>query len=211
MEGYRVDYLRPVVDAELRGRAIDKALPVLRKRKFDAIAVRGMSGATIGAILADRLDKDLYLVRKGNEVESSHSSYKVEGPDGPIDYIIVDDFVATGATIEAVLLDMTKYFPHAKCVGLYLWRDAEFNDHYLTRSESRVADVLAAERAAISTAPATAPAKPFNPPYSKQTFTYVGWDEVAAVEKQLIDDLMRREELAILSGTRVALDIETRK
>jgi len=68
--------------------------------EFDAIAFRGMSGAMVAPILAHLLGKTLIMVRKG---ENCHSCHGVEGDAGADSYIIVDDFLSTGDTIEQIV------------------------------------------------------------------------------------------------------------
>lgn len=66
---------------------------------FDAIAFSGYSGALFAPIIAYRLNKHVIIVRK--DAEESHSSMCVEGfiPQG-VRYIIIDDFISTGLTIQ---------------------------------------------------------------------------------------------------------------
>ena len=60
--------------------------------KFDAIAVCGASGMLIGSVVADKLGKNIILVRKKSD--KNHSAYKVEGPkDGR--YLVLDDLIET--------------------------------------------------------------------------------------------------------------------
>lgn len=76
---------------------------------YDAIAVSGNSGSIMAGILSINLDKPIIVVRKG---ESCHGE-QVELPslnwDGtnfteqPRRYIIVDDGISSGATIQRIL------------------------------------------------------------------------------------------------------------
>lgn len=81
--------------------------------EFNSIAVRGMSGAVVAPILSLQFRKPLSLIRKPRftnegvpETEDSHSSRKVEGWIGGGPYIIVDDLIDTGATIDAIVDSM---------------------------------------------------------------------------------------------------------
>jgi len=81
--------------------------------KFDAIAVCGMSMALVAPTIADRLNKNLILVRKGGE--RTHSDLRVEGVrDGR--YIIIDDIIDTGDTLLRVTEQIEKFNKYAVCV-----------------------------------------------------------------------------------------------
>lgn len=67
--------------------------------KFKTIVVRGLSGIVPGAIVAHTMGKNLCVIRKPNE--TTHG-YRVEG-EFKKPYIILDDFVVTGATIAAIM------------------------------------------------------------------------------------------------------------
>lgn len=122
---YAQDCLAP----DSRNIVVAEALRVLEPHaeEFDAIAFQGMSGAVIAPILACFMEKYLIFVRKGDSYgecgvgESCHSSNKVEGPCGPVRFLIVDDFIAGGNTMKRIYKQVRKYNPLAVCVGIYLW------------------------------------------------------------------------------------------
>jgi len=95
------------------GRAFGK----LRKElKFDAIAFTGSSGAAIAFYLAIEHEIPLIYVRK--EAEESHGNI-IEGTTmaGTIKkYLIVDDFVCSGATVCRIIKAITA---RAKTRGAY--------------------------------------------------------------------------------------------
>lgn len=103
----------------------------LYKIEFDTIAFRGMSGALIAPTVAMELGKELLMVRK--KQAEAHSSYMVEGNIESNKYIIIDDLIASGATIRNTVftLDEEKASQEAhgyfvgemKCVGIILYRD----------------------------------------------------------------------------------------
>jgi|KBSSwiStaDraftv2_1062776.scaffolds.fasta_scaffold378401_2 adenine/guanine phosphoribosyltransferase-like PRPP-binding protein len=79
------------------------------RQEFDYVLVTGLSGIVPGAIFCHQHDKQLVVQRKRGE--SSHGT-TVEGPydwdDLPTkkehkEYIIIDDFMASGATLERLL------------------------------------------------------------------------------------------------------------
>lgn len=79
--------------------AVVKRLYPIR-HTFDSIAFRGASGALVAPAVAAKLGKHLLLVRKG---EGSHSYHQVEGNVATEKYIIIDDIVASGETVEAIV------------------------------------------------------------------------------------------------------------
>jgi hypothetical protein len=103
---------------ELAGRA-------LAKYEFDSIAFRGVSGTILGAPIALLMNKEMVLVRKDGD--DTHSYYGVEGNKNVRRYIIVDDFVSTGATAEAIISKIKEFAPAAECLGLlqtrYVYED----------------------------------------------------------------------------------------
>ena len=111
-------YLNKVIIDKYRINIIDKALKVLKpfEDKFDSIAFRGMSGATIAPILAHLLHKNLIICRKNKK--ECHSKIKVEQPLTYKKYLIVDDFVYTGDTIKNIIKDIDC---NLKLFGLYLY------------------------------------------------------------------------------------------
>lgn len=96
--------------------------------RFTHVAVRGVSGCAIGGAVAVNLRKGLIVVRKPNV--ASHSNIDAEGVPINIgfNYIIVDDFVATGETLAATVDSIQKSNPSAKCVGVVMY------DHCFVKS-----------------------------------------------------------------------------
>ena len=78
--------------------------------EYDYIALRGSSGVSLATALAIALGKPIVIVRKPGE--SSHGT-DVVFPEGPFltdgrYYIIVDDFISTGATVAAIVERLTQ-------------------------------------------------------------------------------------------------------
>jgi len=91
-----------------------KFLKTINKR-YDSIAFTGMSGALVAPILAYKLNKHLLLVRKENE--ERHSWQDVEGFTKCSKYIIVDDFIVSGKTVERIQEKVFEDYPAARCIG----------------------------------------------------------------------------------------------
>lgn len=97
------------------------------KKTFDAIAIRGFSGALIGPTVAGLLNKDLVIVRK--MTESSHSMRSIEGyVSDNLKYIIVDDFISSGNTIEQIKQSIGLKMKDAKLVGIVVYNQNFLSD-----------------------------------------------------------------------------------
>lgn len=121
-------YLKSALSWPLRKQLIDRAVEVLIPHvdQFDAVVFRGISGALVGPSIADRLEKDICVVRKR---ENSHSCYMVEGRIGR-PFLIVDDVMMTGETARTILRayrdcqqNPRREIP--RCAGIYLYRASE--------------------------------------------------------------------------------------
>jgi orotate phosphoribosyltransferase len=108
-------------------RAIEKHYPQFR---FEAIAFRGMSGALIAPMVAEAMNKQLILVRKG---ESSHSDHEVEGYRIALDthYIILDDLISSGETVKVIVEKIHEHAPSLKCVGSFEYEKMHYGEDTL--------------------------------------------------------------------------------
>jgi adenine/guanine phosphoribosyltransferase-like PRPP-binding protein len=114
-----VEYLKDVIEEQ----AIE----------FDAIVVRGVSGAVIGGALSLALRKQLTVVRKRGVDCHSEIVGQCEGLlHAPHKYLIVDDFVATGKTLAHIVAEVGLGNAMAECVGFIPYhndyRDGEVRD-----------------------------------------------------------------------------------
>jgi len=116
-------YLRPIFTIEQYVRLVNKMARRLQRREFEAIAFRGTSGAAMAYPLSLKLKKPLICVRK----DGSHSSLRVEGAYGVRTYVIVDDLIDTGATMDKIIKGVKAAYVrnHEKlvpqCVGIFLY------------------------------------------------------------------------------------------
>lgn len=119
-----------------RDRTIEAAAKVLDKHDFDTIAVSGVSGLLLGPILAYMLDKNLAVVRK--EGESTHSCCLIEGHWGSR-YVIIDDFIASGATVNYIREKLNEHIDASglspQCVGFYGYDDRTYFSHFDQKSK----------------------------------------------------------------------------
>lgn len=105
----RSSYLSSAISGKNLAIALQKSIEMLTEfglDRFDSIAFRGMSGALLAPALCAALGKDVIIVRKD---DGSHSSHKVEGNSLCDRYIIVDDFISSGQTVN-ITMDMIKEF-----------------------------------------------------------------------------------------------------
>jgi len=119
----QTDYLRHVFDKEEFVRTLNNAENDIMEwgDDFDSIAFTGVSGAALAFPLSVSLDKSLLCVRKRGE--SNHSPFVVEGYIDTMSYIIVDDFVHSGATIRRIIREIKLVAPAAIAKGIYLYKD----------------------------------------------------------------------------------------
>jgi adenine/guanine phosphoribosyltransferase-like PRPP-binding protein len=109
-------YMRELIQTTWLKRIIQESSEFLSDKSFEAIAFSGNSGALLAAPLALALDKGLILVRKPDT--ECHSDYKVEGLKEASTYIIVDDFVASGSTVEFIRRRVEEWSPSIKLTGV---------------------------------------------------------------------------------------------
>lgn len=82
---------------------VKRVLALRAKHRFDSIAFTGISGAAVAFAVSAATGIPITCVRKRSSgSEASHSSCAVEGHVNMERYIIIDDFVDTGATLERV-------------------------------------------------------------------------------------------------------------
>ena len=117
-------YLQAALDPKHLKDFFQKAPAVLRQFQFEAIAFRGISGALVAPTLAHLMDKSLIVVRKPRLVEESHSFERVEGDHAATRYLLVDDFTNSGNTLRAILTDVHRFNPFARCIGMLFYYNA---------------------------------------------------------------------------------------
>ena len=125
--GYATQYRMSDVRkrAEYAARAINK---MMAETGATSVVVHGNSGVSCGfaALMLSDVDFNIVLLRKDND--NSHGS-PIEGPEGHFleRYLILDDFVSTGATLNRirdkiiVLHKQSNPGPAPECVGVVLY------------------------------------------------------------------------------------------
>ena len=123
------DYL--IQGFELIGRK--KAIKLAKKylgqisEEFDVIVCTGVSGLLMGPSIADAINKPFCVIRKDGD--STHSSTKIEGYiKDKTRYIIVDDFMETGTTIENIRTKINLYYNDCVFCGAWFYRTTKTID-----------------------------------------------------------------------------------
>ena len=108
-----------VLNHKTRNKIIIKAVCALRRitDSFDSIACCGTSGMMVVPQIAEILNKNIILVRKG---EKCYSEHLVEGV-APFRYIILDDLICSGSTVKHIKNTIKKEYTRAVCIGVYCY------------------------------------------------------------------------------------------
>lgn len=118
-------------------KAVDEAREFLKSSKvpeFDTIAVRGNSGAIFGGALSVALSVPLILVRKS--LENSHGGSYVQGYPESSRYLIIDDFMSSGETVNAIVDNIAEYRTMALPIGAWFY-EREGNNRFRTPAQIR--------------------------------------------------------------------------
>lgn len=108
--------------------AVNILVDNLKDVEYDSIAVRGVSGAVMGGCLSGQTGKQLTVVRKRGVDSHKECHGQCEGlQHGPHKYIIVDDFVSSGATLAHIISEIQLCNPEAECVGFIVYHEEKSN------------------------------------------------------------------------------------
>jgi len=112
-----------VLNHKARNKIIIKAVCDLRKiaDSFDSIACCGVSGLMVVPQIAELLNKNIVVVRKG---ERCYSEFHTEGA-APFRYIILDDLICSGGTVKYIKKTLKEEYPRSTCVGVYCYLPKE--------------------------------------------------------------------------------------
>lgn len=103
--------------------AVKKLRALKREHHFDAIAFRGSSGAALAFPLSYFLKVPLIHVRKGN---SHYGSGSIEGTISSKKFVIIDDFIDSGATVRKIIREVKKEMD-AKPVAICLYASSDYS------------------------------------------------------------------------------------
>jgi adenine/guanine phosphoribosyltransferase-like PRPP-binding protein len=118
------DHLAEMLVPETAELAISRAIKLLKSLlrgvngeqplDFDAIACSGISGLLFAPPVAKALGKTLLIVRKQ---KGEHSYQLVEGDHGAKRYIVLDDLICSGTTLDRIVSRIEDVNKGARCLG----------------------------------------------------------------------------------------------
>lgn len=124
------DYLDDVFVPELFQlmvpRVLQKARDIYKDHPYDAIAFTGVSGCAIGFLLGYTLNIPVICIRKTDQ-ESHYKSWccedqrAFEGFTATYRYLIVDDFVDSGRTVERIMEVINSNCGKCRCVAMLMF------------------------------------------------------------------------------------------
>lgn len=127
---YLCDVFSPSLFQTLVEETIRKAREIREDDAFDTIAFSGTSGCALGFILGHALDVPIICIRRHGEESHYHAwreenNRAFEGNSDTKRYLIVDDFIASGNTVNRIM-DIIRYNCglDAKCVAMLMYRQA---------------------------------------------------------------------------------------
>lgn len=121
-------------------RAIEKAHQIMIDHPFEAIAFTGTSGSAIAYILGYTLDVPLICIRKDTEKAhykswDSQSEQRFEGYAGARTYLIVDDFISSGKTVERIMQAIYDKCPQCRCAAMLMYQGDREKKTFHPRNE----------------------------------------------------------------------------
>lgn len=103
---------------------LDSARRIKQKKDFDTIAFSGVSGAAVAFILAHSLNLPLLCVRKKGESSHYVNGWEERFLEGNLTterFLLVDDFISSGKTVNYILDSIKKDVPNAECVAMLMY------------------------------------------------------------------------------------------
>ena len=117
-------YLKNTFNPELFKKTVNSTVErvkqLQKELQFNALAFTGQSGASIAYPVGFLTGLMLICVRR----EGSSHGYFVEQSNNCRRYLIIDDFVCSGATIDSILRKLES-FTDLTCVGIFCY----YNSH----------------------------------------------------------------------------------
>ena len=101
MNNNHASYLDAIFKRKAQDKAIRQMKALIKDIEFDGFVVTGVSGITMGSIMARICKKNLMIIRK-EEDNDNHSFYNIENYIPGKRYIFLDDLVASGNTFKRV-------------------------------------------------------------------------------------------------------------
>jgi adenine/guanine phosphoribosyltransferase-like PRPP-binding protein len=139
------DYLEDVFNPELFQRLVPNAIKISQdiheESPYDAIAFSGTSGCSIGFILGYSLNKPIVCIRKPDQ-ESHYKNWSCEderafeGFNAPLRYLIVDDGIDSGRTVERIMETININCGKCRCVAMLMFSQGLYKKIYLPKDKS---------------------------------------------------------------------------
>jgi orotate phosphoribosyltransferase-like protein len=127
--------MNTVFRQELFAKAVDKTITTAESMRkifqYDTIAFSGVSGAAMAFILSHWLSVPLLCVRRAGD-NSHYFNGRHSHCEGNFDakrYMIVDDFISSGSTVNYIIDTIYKEVPAAKCVGMLMYAQTFITTH----------------------------------------------------------------------------------
>lgn len=143
-------YLRTIFYPDIFPRTIEKTLAAAWSLKeeygYDTIAFCGMSGAAMAFILAYELEVQLLCVRKASDNSHFHDMNRGRVLEGNVDtkkYLLVDDFISSGDTVNYIMDSIRNDGSSAECVAMLMYASTSSNTTYQRGGEGRAWKVIA--------------------------------------------------------------------
>ena len=118
--GKCVSHLEQVLDRKQVRKTVKQLKIGISKSKvqFDTIACRGISGLAIASLIARDLNKQVAVIRT---VKSKHRGHTVEVFEVPKKYIIIDDLISSGDTMNEIHASMRRRYYKIQIVHIFLY------------------------------------------------------------------------------------------
>lgn len=101
--------------------------------QVDIIVGTGLSGTLPLVAVSIKSEIPIAVIRKPGETNHCCDNIEMSNIDiGIRSYVIIDDFIDTGETIETIINKMSGLTPEAKCCGIVLYQwdiNVDHNDH----------------------------------------------------------------------------------
>jgi adenine/guanine phosphoribosyltransferase-like PRPP-binding protein len=105
-----------------------------------------MSGAAMAFVLAYELEIPLLCVRKTTDDSHFHDMNRGKILEGNVDtkkYLIVDDFISSGKTVNYIMDSIRQDGSHAECVAMLMYAASGSNTTYQRQGEGQAWKVIA--------------------------------------------------------------------
>jgi adenine/guanine phosphoribosyltransferase-like PRPP-binding protein len=117
------DYLGKLYNPVQLRTIVERTIEVIKdlqaSRQIDTIVCTGLSGQGVGFPTSMLTGIPLLVMRKPGD--NTHAYGQIEGNVEFGTYIIVDDGISSGATVDRLVEKVSVFNPRAVCVGIVLW------------------------------------------------------------------------------------------